>query len=214
MVSPKVKADSFEQLIELARTAERPMTFASSSIGAPGHLAGELFAQLSGLSLMHVPYRGSAPALTDLIGGQVDMMFDSAPSSIGFVRSGKLKALGVTSSSRSDVAPELPTLDESGMKGFAVTTWYGVWAPTIEDAKHPRSWAGGLRRPPAPNALGLRRKHGTIGVVFRLPYCCSHKSMLGIHIDIPTAAGLPPPKAISSLNLSSNSPSKLCNARR
>lgn len=129
VVSPKVKADSFEQLIELARTAERPMTFASSSIGAPGHLAGELFAQLSGLSLMHVPYRGSAPALTDLIGGQVDMMFDSAPSSIGFVRSGKLKALGVTSSSRSDVAPELPTLDESGMKGFAVTTWYGVWAP-------------------------------------------------------------------------------------
>lgn len=129
VISPKIKATSIEDVIKLARASKNPLTFASSSIGAPSHLAGELFSQLTGVRLMHVPYRGSAPALTDLLGGQVDMMFDSAPSSIGFVRAGKLKALGVTSAHRSEVAPELPTMDESGLKGFAVTTWYGVWAP-------------------------------------------------------------------------------------
>ena len=129
VISPKIKATSIEDVIKLARASKNSLTFASSSIGAPSHLAGELFSQLTGVRLMHVPYRGSAPALTDLLGGQVDMMFDSAPSSIGFVRAGKLKALGVTSAHRSEVAPELPTMDESGLKGFAVTTWYGVWAP-------------------------------------------------------------------------------------
>lgn len=129
VVSPKIKATSIKELIQLAKTSDKALTFASSSIGAPSHLAGELFSQLTTVPLMHVPYRGSAPALTDLLGGQVDMMFDSAPSSIGFVQSGKLKALGVTSGDRSEVAPELPTLDESGLKGFAVTTWYGIWAP-------------------------------------------------------------------------------------
>ncbi|MBB5215380.1 Bug family tripartite tricarboxylate transporter substrate binding protein [Parapusillimonas granuli] len=129
VVSPKVQAKSVEELIKLIKDSGKGMTFASSSVGAPGHLAGELFGQMTKLPLMHVPYRGSAPALTDLVGGQVDMMFDSAPSSISFVRSGKLKALGVTSEKRTEVAPELPTLDESGLKGFAVTTWYGVWAP-------------------------------------------------------------------------------------
>ncbi|MBV7483312.1 tripartite tricarboxylate transporter substrate binding protein [Bordetella sp. BOR01] len=129
VVSPKIKANSLAELIQQAKTSNDPLTFASSSVGAPGHLAGELFGQMAGVRLMHVPYRGSAPALTDLIGGQVDMMFDSAPSSINFVRTGKLRALGVTSTVRSAVAPELPTLNESGLKGFAITTWYGVWAP-------------------------------------------------------------------------------------
>lgn len=129
VVSPKVQAKSVEELLTLARNSGKSMTFASSSVGAPGHLAGELFSQMTKLPLMHVPYKGSAPALTDLVGGQVDMMFDSAPSSIVFVRSGKLKALGVTSEKRTEVAPELPTMDESGLKGFSVTTWYGVWAP-------------------------------------------------------------------------------------
>ncbi|MCD0501602.1 Bug family tripartite tricarboxylate transporter substrate binding protein [Bordetella petrii] len=129
VVSPKVKAKSLAELVQQAKASQEPLTFASSSVGAPSHLAGELFGQLAGVRLMHVPYRGSAPALTDLVGGQVDMMFDSAPSSINFVRSGKLRALGVTSTARSAVAPELPTLDESGLKGFAITTWYGVWAP-------------------------------------------------------------------------------------
>lgn len=129
VVSPKIKAASIKDLLKQAKTSDKALTFASSSIGAPSHLAGELFSQLTGAPLMHVPYRGSAPALTDLLGGQVDMMFDSAPSSIGFVQSGKLRALGVTSAARSEVAPELPTLDESGLKGFAVTTWYGIWAP-------------------------------------------------------------------------------------
>lgn len=123
------KAGSVEELVTQAKSAGKKLTFASSSIGAPSHLAGELFNQLTSLHILHVPYRGSAPALTDLIGGQVDMMFDSAPSSINFVRSHKLKALGVTSKHRSEVTPELPTMEESGLKGFDITTWYGVWAP-------------------------------------------------------------------------------------
>ncbi len=129
VVSPDNKAGNIEELIAQAKAAGKKLTFASSSIGAPSHLAGELFNQLTSLHILHVPYRGSAPALTDLIGGQVDMMFDSVPSSINFVRSHKLKALGVTSRHRSDVTPELPTLEEAGLKGFDITTWYGVWAP-------------------------------------------------------------------------------------
>lgn len=129
VVSPANKAGSVEELIAQARKTGKKLTFASSSIGAPSHLAGELFNQLTSLHILHVPYRGSAPALTDLIGGQVDMMFDSAPSSLNFVRSHKLKALGVTSSHRSEVTPDLPTMQESGLKGFDITTWYGVWAP-------------------------------------------------------------------------------------
>ncbi len=129
VVSPKLNVNSVDDLLKLARTSSRQLTFASSSIGAPGHLAGELFNQITKLKTLHVPYKGSAPALTDLIGGQVDMMFDSAPSSINFVRSGRLKALGVTSGKRSEVAPELPTMQESGLANFDVTTWYGVWAP-------------------------------------------------------------------------------------
>jgi tripartite-type tricarboxylate transporter receptor subunit TctC len=84
--------------------------------------------------------------LTDLIGGQVDMMFDSAPSSINFVRAGKLKALGVTSGTRSEVAPELPTLDESSLKGFAITTWYGVWAPANTPASVVAKLNGALNK--------------------------------------------------------------------
>lgn len=129
VVSPENKAKSVADLIAQAREKGKRLTFASSSIGAPSHLAGELFNQLTSLHILHVPYRGSAPALTDLIGGQVDMMFDSAPSSINFVRSHKLKALGVTSMRRSEVTPELPTMQESGLKGFDISTWYGVWAP-------------------------------------------------------------------------------------
>ncbi len=129
VISPNNKASSVEELVEQTRMTGAKLTFASSSIGAPSHLAGELFNQLTSLHILHVPYQGSAPALTDLIGGQVDMMFDSAPSSINFVRSHKLKALGVTSKRRSEVTPDLPTMEESGLKGFDITTWYGVWVP-------------------------------------------------------------------------------------
>ena len=146
VVSPDLKVSSVAELIAYAKDTKKKLSFASSSIGAPGHLAGELFNHMTGLHILHVPYKGSAPALTDLIGGQVDMMFDSAPSSINFVRSGKLKALGVTSGTRSEVAPELPTLDESSLKGFAITTWYGVWAPANTPANVVAKLNGALNK--------------------------------------------------------------------
>ena len=104
-------------------------TFASSSSGTPGHLAGEVFKNMAKLDVAHVPYKGSAPALTDIIGGQVTYMFDSMPSSIQLVKGGKLRSLAVTSARRAAVLPDTPTFAEAGYPGMNLSTWYGMWAP-------------------------------------------------------------------------------------
>jgi tripartite-type tricarboxylate transporter receptor subunit TctC len=98
-------------------------------VGTSPHLSGELFAQMAGVKMMHIPYRGSTPAVTDLLGGQVDMMFSPASTVVAHLRSGRLKALAVTTSKRTAVAPELPTLNESGLKGFDTSVWIGLVAP-------------------------------------------------------------------------------------
>jgi tripartite-type tricarboxylate transporter receptor subunit TctC len=120
---------SLNELVALVRSQPGKHTFASSSNGTPGHLTGELFKSIAKLDVVHVPYKGSAPALTDLIGGQVTYMFDSMPSSIGLVKDGKLRALGVSSPKRVPVLPEVPTFAESGMPGLNLSTWYGMWGP-------------------------------------------------------------------------------------
>lgn len=105
------------------------LTFASSSNGTPGHLMGELFNEIAKGQSVHVPYKGAAPALTDLVGGQVSYMFDSMPSSISLVKSGRLRALGVSSSKRVAALPDVPTFAEQGFADLNLTTWYGFWAP-------------------------------------------------------------------------------------
>lgn len=120
---------SVEDLVRLVRSQPGKHTFASSSNGTPGHLAGELFKSVAKLDVVHVPYKGSAPALTDVIGGQVTFMFDSMPSSISLVRGGKLRSLAVTSPHRVDVLPDVPTFAELNYPGINLTTWYGLWAP-------------------------------------------------------------------------------------
>ena len=129
VVSPKVvKATNVQEFIAEAKESGK-FNFASSGNGSSIHLTGELFKQVTGLTMTHVPYRGSGPALNDLIGGQVQVMFDNLPSSIQHVRAGTLRALAVTSANRSPALPNLPTLAESDLAGFEATSWFALFAP-------------------------------------------------------------------------------------
>lgn len=117
-------------LIQAARTQPGKLSFASAGNGSAQHLTGELFKQGHKLFITHIPYRGGAPALSDLMGGQVDMMFSAMPASLPLVRSGKLRALAVTAPQRAELVSALPTVAETGLKGFAAQEWNGIWAPT------------------------------------------------------------------------------------
>ncbi len=129
VVSPSQPATDVSTLIQMARRTPGALSFASSGPGSSTHLSGELFSSMTGVKLMHVPYKGSSAALTDLLGGNVTMLFDNAPSSIGFVQQGKLRALAVTSRQRLPGLPNVPTLDEAGVKGYESLSWSGVVAP-------------------------------------------------------------------------------------
>jgi tripartite-type tricarboxylate transporter receptor subunit TctC len=129
VVSPALPARSVQELIAAAKREPGRITFASSGNGTNIHLVGELFKSMAGVDIVHVPYKGSAPALTDLMGGAVAMMFDTIPSAVSHVKSGKLRALGVTGARRSPLFPEVPTIAESGLPGFEVVSWYGLIGP-------------------------------------------------------------------------------------
>ena len=129
IVHPALSAASVRELIALAKAKPGELTFGSAGAGSPPHLAGELFQFLAKVKLVHVPYKGSAPALADLIGGQISMYFSNILSAVPFVKSGRLRGLGVTSEKRSVVAPEIPTIAESGLPGYEDYNWYGILAP-------------------------------------------------------------------------------------
>jgi tripartite-type tricarboxylate transporter receptor subunit TctC len=129
VVNAAVPANTVGELVALARASPGKLSFASGSNGSAGHLAGELFKTLSGIDIVHVPYKGGAPALQDLLGGQVQFMFDNLANSMAQMKAGKLKAFAVTTSKRSALAPELPTMAEAGVTGFDISTWYGILAP-------------------------------------------------------------------------------------
>jgi len=126
---PSVKANNVKELIALAKAQPGKLTYASAGNGTTVHLAAELFNSMAGVDIMHVPYKGSAPAVTDLMGGQVDVMFDSLSSAKPYVESGRLKALAVTTSKRSSVFPNVPTIAESGLPGYELSGWYAVFVP-------------------------------------------------------------------------------------
>lgn len=126
---PSVQASSVKELVALAKAKPGQLTFASSGNGTVNHLAGELFRSMAGIDLVHVPYKGAAPATADLLGGQVSMMFNNPMSALPHVKTGKLRALGVTGTKRFAHLPDSPTIHESGLAGFETTTWYGVLAP-------------------------------------------------------------------------------------
>ena len=128
IVAADLPVRSVDELIAYVKAKPGVCSFAASSNGAPGHLAGELFRKMTKLELAYVPYKGSAPALTDVLGGQVTYMFDSMPSSAALVKSGKLRALGVTSAKRVSTLPDVPTMREGGLD-LTLNSWYGLWAP-------------------------------------------------------------------------------------
>ena len=127
--TPSVAANNLKDFFELVRKNPQKFTFGTTSLGSASHLAIELLKRDAGLDTLVIPYKGTAPALTDLVGGQIQLLADPMLSSLPLARSGKIKALGLTSLKRAAAAPEIPTVEESGMKGFEFVSWYGLWAP-------------------------------------------------------------------------------------
>lgn len=128
-VNPSVPAKNLTELIAYVNAQKGKIQYASAGNGTPQHLTGELFKTTAKLDMVHVPYKGSAPAITDLVGGHVPIMFDSAIAILPMIKAGKVRAIAITSAKRSSALPELPTFDESGMKGFESYAWYGLFAP-------------------------------------------------------------------------------------
>ncbi|EFF74167.1 Bug family tripartite tricarboxylate transporter substrate binding protein [Achromobacter piechaudii] len=128
-VNSKVPANNVQELIALAKTKPGTITFGSAGPGTSQHMAGELFQVVTGTRLMHVPYRGSGPAITDLLGGQIDMVIETLPALLPQVASGKIRLLGVTTAKRATALPDLPTLMEQGVKDYSVATAYALLAP-------------------------------------------------------------------------------------
>ena len=129
VVNPALPVNSVAELIAYAKSNPGKLNFASSGNGTSIHLSGELLKTMAGVQMVHVPYKGSAPALTDLVGGQVQLMFDNLPSSLPQIKAGKLRAIAVTSATRAAALPDVPTVAEAGLPGFEATSWFGVLAP-------------------------------------------------------------------------------------
>lgn len=129
VVHPSVPAKSVKELVALAKAKPGQLNYGSGGNGSAANLATEYFKLETGTSLLHIPYRGTAPAVTDLMGGQIQVLFTGAPAVMGQIGSGQLRALAVSSPQRLDALPDLPTIAESGYKGFEADQWYGVVAP-------------------------------------------------------------------------------------
>lgn len=129
VVNPQLPVQDLRELIALAKSKPGVLSFASSGNGSPPHLGGELFMSMASVQMVHIPYKGNGPAYNDLLGSQVSLMFPNIATVLPFVRSGKLKALAITSKTRSAIAPEIPTVAESGLPGFELNSWFGLLAP-------------------------------------------------------------------------------------
>lgn len=129
VVNPSIKANTLAEFIALAKSRSTPLSFASAGNGSPQHLAGEMFQRAAGVQMLHVPYKGSGPAMTDLMGGQVDSMIETAPAAQSHIKAGKLRAIAAASAQRIATLPEVPTATEAGLKGFEVSSMFGIAAP-------------------------------------------------------------------------------------
>ena len=129
VVHPSFSAQSIAELIAMAKAAPGALNYASGGLGSANHVAGELFKSMAGVQITHVPYKGGGPALSDLLGGHVGLLISTVTSTHDLVKTGRLRALATTGARRSVVAPELPTVAEAGLPGYAVEAWYGVLAP-------------------------------------------------------------------------------------
>ncbi|ARP84207.1 hypothetical protein CAL12_27585 [Bordetella genomosp. 8] len=129
VVNPDVPAHTPKELVQVARRANPPLSFASSGIGAIPHLTAEIFQQAQGVKMLHVPFKGASPAMTELLAGRVQLMFDHLPSVLPSIRAGKLRVLGIAGAKRAEALPDVPTLGESGVEGVEVRSWFGLLAP-------------------------------------------------------------------------------------
>lgn len=129
VAKPGLAANTLPELLRIARAKPGSLSYASSGPGTPYHMAGELFKAMAGLAIVHIPYRGSSGARSDLLGGQIDLMFDAIPTMAEQVRAGRVKALGTSGAQRSSVLPDVPTIAESGVPGYEATIWLGLMAP-------------------------------------------------------------------------------------
>ncbi len=145
VINNEVPAKNLKDFIALGKK-EGKMTFASSGSGTSIHVSGELFKTMTGIDMVHIPYKGRATAIPDVLGGRVTMMFDNMPSSLPLVREGKLRALGVTSSTRSPAAPEIPTIAEAGLPGFDAVSWFALFAPANTPKPIIEKWQTEVRR--------------------------------------------------------------------
>ncbi|HSN40053.1 MAG TPA: tripartite tricarboxylate transporter substrate binding protein [Burkholderiales bacterium] len=163
VVHPSVPAHSIKELIALLKARPRQLNFGSSGTGSFAHLGGELFKHLTGTDMIHVPYKGSGAMMIDLIGGQIQVGIPSAISGMPHVRSGKLRALAVTSAKRSPLMPELPTVAEAGVPGFSITSWYGIVAPAGTPASIIGKVNGEVARSiKSPAVVALLAKEGAV----------------------------------------------------
>src|SRR5258708_24457708 len=161
-VAPKTPAATFADYVALARAKPGQLSVASAGNGSSNHLAIELFMRRANLKLLHVPYKGSGPALTDLIGSQVESMMDQLTASIGHIREGRIRALAITSLKRSPLLPDVPTLDELGVKGYEAATFTGIFAPAGTPAPVVDKLAQALRKAMANEAM--RERYRAMGV--------------------------------------------------
>ena len=166
VVTPALAADSVASLVALARRTPGKLSYGSAGNGTPGHLTGVMFRSATGIDIQHVPYKGSAPAVTDLLGGQIQIMFDPLQSVLPHIQSGKLRAIALSGAARSVVLPQTPTVAESGYPGFESTAWWGVYAPTGLAAPLLVQLAGEIEK----IALGaaMRERLAPLGVAARV----------------------------------------------
>src|SRR5438105_5549186 len=152
VVHPAAPFRSVNDVIESSKREPDKWSYGTSGVGGPHHLSGEYFKSVTGAKLLHVPYKGGGPAMTDLMGGQIPMLFSSLGPAVGAVKSGKIRALAVTSLSRSAAFPDVPTMDEVGLKGFDSTAWYGILGPAGLPAEVVNRWTRALAKAGADNA--------------------------------------------------------------
>jgi tripartite-type tricarboxylate transporter receptor subunit TctC len=146
VVHPSTPFKSMQDVIERSKKEPNKWSYGTSGVGGPHHLSGEYFKSVTGANLLHVPYKGGGPAMTDLMGGQVPMLFSSLGPAVGAVKSGKIRALAVTSLQRSAAFPEVPTMDELGLKGFDSTAWYGLLGPAGLPQEVVKRWTDALAK--------------------------------------------------------------------
>jgi tripartite-type tricarboxylate transporter receptor subunit TctC len=161
-VSSGFKATKLSELIALARERPGQLNFGSGGVGTSLHLAGEYLKARAGIELVHVPYKGAAPAIAAMQGNEIQMLFDNGLSAIGHIRSGRTRGLGIASASRSPVLPDVPTFEESGLAGFDVTSWVGIFAPA---------------KTPGPV---IERLYKELALVLRTPFVKERYGVLGI----------------------------------